>query len=74
MTQDLYIITGASRGMGEAIAGQLLRPGHLVIGEDEAELPVWRLIAHQDHVGTEPLARTPGACHVSSPVCGRAIW
>lgn len=32
MTQDLYIITGASRGMGEAITRQLLSPGHLVIG------------------------------------------
>lgn len=28
----LYIITGASRGMGEAIARQLLSPEHLVIG------------------------------------------
>ncbi|MDC8786018.1 SDR family NAD(P)-dependent oxidoreductase [Roseateles koreensis] len=28
----LYIITGASRGMGEAIAAQLLAPEHLVIG------------------------------------------
>jgi len=30
--QQLFIITGASRGMGEAIARQLLKPGHLVIG------------------------------------------
>jgi len=30
--QKLFIITGASRGMGEAIARQLLRPEHLVIG------------------------------------------
>ncbi len=30
--QELYIISGASRGMGEAIARQLLKPGHLVIG------------------------------------------
>jgi len=28
----LYIVTGSSRGMGEAIARQLLAPGHLVIG------------------------------------------
>lgn len=28
----LYIVTGASRGMGEAIARQLLAPGHQVIG------------------------------------------
>jgi len=31
MTQ-LYIVTGSSRGMGEAIARQLLAPDHLVIG------------------------------------------
>ncbi|MDN3921915.1 SDR family NAD(P)-dependent oxidoreductase [Roseateles violae] len=30
--QQLFIITGASRGMGEAIARQLLAPGHRVIG------------------------------------------
>jgi len=30
--QQLFIITGASRGMGEAIARQLLKPDHLVIG------------------------------------------
>lgn len=29
---ELYIISGASRGMGEAIAGQLLDAGHIVIG------------------------------------------
>ncbi|MBB4843905.1 NAD(P)-dependent dehydrogenase (short-subunit alcohol dehydrogenase family) [Paucibacter oligotrophus] len=30
--KQLFIITGASRGMGEAIARQLLNPEHLVIG------------------------------------------
>lgn len=30
--RKLFIVTGASRGMGEAIARQLLRPEHLVIG------------------------------------------
>jgi benzil reductase ((S)-benzoin forming) len=29
---ELYIVSGASRGMGEAIACQLLHPAHLVIG------------------------------------------
>jgi NAD(P)-dependent dehydrogenase (short-subunit alcohol dehydrogenase family) len=29
---ELYIISGASRGMGEAIARQLLHPDHVVIG------------------------------------------
>lgn len=30
--QHLYIVTGASRGLGRAIAEQLLRPGHVVLG------------------------------------------
>ncbi|MEW6704050.1 MAG: SDR family NAD(P)-dependent oxidoreductase [Pseudomonadota bacterium] len=32
MNERLYIVTGASRGMGEAIAGALLAPGHTVWG------------------------------------------
>jgi benzil reductase ((S)-benzoin forming) len=31
MAEQLFIVTGASRGMGAAIAEQLLRPGHLVL-------------------------------------------
>ncbi|MFN5509336.1 MAG: SDR family NAD(P)-dependent oxidoreductase, partial [Burkholderiales bacterium] len=31
MTQHLYILTGGSRGMGLAIAEQLLTPGHTLI-------------------------------------------
>ena len=31
MSKHLYILTGASRGMGLAMAGQLLRPGHLLL-------------------------------------------
>jgi NAD(P)-dependent dehydrogenase (short-subunit alcohol dehydrogenase family) len=31
MTQDLYILTGASRGMGLAVARQLLKPGHTLL-------------------------------------------
>ncbi|XHS76781.1 SDR family NAD(P)-dependent oxidoreductase [Burkholderiaceae bacterium UC74_6] len=30
--QQLFIITGSSRGMGEAMAQQLLEPGHVVLG------------------------------------------
>ncbi len=30
--QYLYIVTGASRGLGRAIAEQLLQPGHVVLG------------------------------------------
>ncbi|MCV2353907.1 SDR family NAD(P)-dependent oxidoreductase [Paucibacter sp. B2R-40] len=30
--QELYIVSGASRGMGEAIAQQLLHPSHVLIG------------------------------------------
>lgn len=32
MSEHLYIVTGSSRGMGEAIARQLLAPGHVLIG------------------------------------------
>jgi benzil reductase ((S)-benzoin forming) len=32
MPESLYIVTGASRGMGAAIAEQLLQPGHTVLG------------------------------------------
>jgi benzil reductase ((S)-benzoin forming) len=32
MNQHLYIVTGASRGLGRAIAEQLLRPGNTVLG------------------------------------------
>ena len=31
MTQHLYILTGGSRGMGLAMAQQLLQPGHLLL-------------------------------------------
>jgi len=31
-TQHLFIVTGASRGLGRAIAEQLLQPGHVVLG------------------------------------------
>ncbi len=30
-TRHLFILTGASRGMGHAMAGQLLAPGHTVL-------------------------------------------
>ncbi len=32
MPESLYVITGASRGMGAAIAEQLLKTGHTVLG------------------------------------------
>jgi NAD(P)-dependent dehydrogenase (short-subunit alcohol dehydrogenase family) len=32
MTEHLYIVTGASRGLGRAIAEHLLKPGHTVLG------------------------------------------
>ena len=31
-SQHLFIVTGASRGLGRAMAKQLLQPGHLVLG------------------------------------------
>jgi len=32
MSESLWIITGASRGLGAAIVSQLLQPGHVVLG------------------------------------------
>lgn len=32
MNESLYIVTGASRGMGAAIAAQLLQPAHVLLG------------------------------------------
>ena len=50
MTEALYIVTGASRGMGEAMARQLLKPGHLVLG-----------ISRQVNAGLTELAQGSGA-------------
>ncbi len=50
MSEQLFIITGASRGMGEAIARQLLAPGHLVIG-----------ISRQQSAGLAAAAQARGA-------------
>jgi len=50
MPEDLYIVTGASRGMGEAMARQLLKPGHLVLG-----------ISRQVNAGLTELAQSSGA-------------
>lgn len=66
---ELYIISGASRGMGEAIAQQLLAPGHLVIGisrgrsaalsatatELGAELEQWQLDLNQPLAAAQTL-------------------
>jgi len=41
--EQLFILTGSSRGMGEAIARQLLEPGHVLIGlarQQNAELAI----------------------------------
>ena len=32
MTQHLYIVTGASRGLGAAMVERLAEPGHVVLG------------------------------------------
>jgi len=32
MTTHLFIVTGSSRGVGEALVSELLQPGHLVLG------------------------------------------
>jgi benzil reductase ((S)-benzoin forming) len=39
MPESLYIVTGASRGMGAAIAEQLLAPGHTVLGISRGTSP-----------------------------------
>jgi NAD(P)-dependent dehydrogenase (short-subunit alcohol dehydrogenase family) len=50
MNQSLYIVTGASRGMGQAIAAQLLEPNHVVLG-----------ISRHVNAELEAKARTAGA-------------
>ena len=37
--QSLFIVTGASRGLGRAIAEQLLQPGHVVLGISRRAAP-----------------------------------
>jgi len=50
MTKNLYILTGASRGMGLAMAQQLLQAGHSVL-----------CISRQTNAELEPLAQASGA-------------
>jgi len=50
MTKNLYILTGASRGMGLAMAQQLLQAGHSVL-----------CISRQTNAELAPLAQTSGA-------------
>lgn len=52
MPQQLFIITGASRGMGLAMAEQLLQPGHTVLGMARA-LPEARLASAAAAAGAE---------------------
>ena len=47
MTQHLFILTGASRGMGLAMAQQLLRPGHTVLCMSRNENETLALQAEQ---------------------------
>lgn len=56
MSEALFIVTGASRGMGEAMARQLLKPGHLVLG-----------ISRQVNAGLSELAVSCGAQLVQWP-------
>jgi benzil reductase ((S)-benzoin forming) len=50
MTPHLYILTGGSRGMGAAMAEQLVRPGHWLVS-----------IARTQHAGLDALAVQHGA-------------
>ena len=40
VAQHLFILTGASRGMGRAMAGQLLQAGHTLITLARSPLPL----------------------------------
>ena len=53
MSEQLYIITGASRGMGEAIARQLLAPGHFVIGISRGSSAALAAEAHARNAALE---------------------
>ncbi len=55
MDQHLYIITGASRGLGRAMAEQLLQPGHTVLG-----------LSRQAPAGLDGLEQWP--CDLADPV------
>ena len=46
MMQHLYIVTGASRGMGLAMARQLLQPGHTLLCISRTDQPALALFAH----------------------------
>lgn len=69
MTHKLYIVTGASRGMGEAIARQLLAPEHLVIGISRRASAVLQAAAapgalqQWQHDLAEPLAAAEALQH-----------
>ena len=53
--QHLYIVTGSSRGMGEAIARQLLAPGHHVIGIARRASPTLPAQEQWQHDLAQPL-------------------
>lgn len=57
MPQSLFIVTGASRGMGAAIAEQLLKPGHTVLCISRGTNETQRAKAAQSGVRLEQWAR-----------------
>jgi benzil reductase ((S)-benzoin forming) len=57
MAESLFIVTGASRGMGAAIAEQLLLPGHVVLGISRGTNETLRAKAAQDGIHLEQWAR-----------------
>jgi NAD(P)-dependent dehydrogenase (short-subunit alcohol dehydrogenase family) len=58
----LYIVTGSSRGLGAALVGQLLQPGHLVLGIARGDNPA--LQARADAAG---LALTQWRADLADP-------
>lgn len=57
MAESLFIVTGASRGMGAAIAEQLLVPGHVVLGISRSTNETLRAKAAQGGIHLEQWPR-----------------
>jgi len=59
-TDSLFIVTGASRGMGDAIARQLLQPGHRLLGISRQLNPGLARMAEERGVQLEQWAQDLG--------------
>ena len=68
MKQHLYILTGASRGMGLAMARQLLLPGHTLLCISRTDQPALALSAHDAETA---LLQWRHDLADSGPICSR---